>query len=512
MLIAKKIPTARALLVAAVLVLPCAATAQPGATPRGALVLTGVRALTEAKVRGLAGSPPPNPGRREDWAYGAAQRIVRTYHKRGYAFARAFWTVQPDGVVWLHVDEGVVSRVVFDGASDIQSVLMRVDLSLPFDTVHGPTLDLAVAELREKYGFQHIEWQVVESDDLVSMPTGQQVVQQVLRIRIEQEESFGWGASVALDSTWGLLPTASVSVRSLAFEDDSLHAALEVGVPYRRYVFDAEPKAQWVHGWLGLEWRLPSITDGVLAPFAAVSVELSQFGRSDRGIEGSLMLRGGAIGGLVLRVTSALSVSLGAGAHLVRLYDEASLESLDEDTVRGVLRLAGDLGWTPRELRRDYQGLVRLTVEGALSAEARPLVTAALDAREVVKLGQHAIIFRQRAVTMAGDLRFFDEVPLAGETMRVFFANRWWLRETLQAEVAARFGVWGDSLSLGVFLDGAVFGDRTGGGVRATGAFGGGPGVHALFWDLFALDLYYGFGLDRVGFAHNLSFSLRTVF
>ena len=328
----------RATLIAVLLVLACTTESRAESPVTDALVLTGVRALTEAKVRRLAGGPPDDRARLDDWAYTATRRIVSTYHRRGYTYARAFWAVQPDDTVWLHVDEGVMSRVLFDGTSDLQAVVMRVDLSLPFDTVHGPTLDLAVAELGEKYGLHHVEWEVLETDDLETMPTGQEVTQQVLRIRIEQEESFGWGASVALDSSWGLLPTGSVSVRGLAFEDDSLHADLAVGVPYRRYIFDAEPKAQWVHGRIGLEWRLPTIAWGVLAPFAASSVALSQSGRSDVGFESFLVLRDGLLGGLALHANDALTVSIGIGADLVRLYDvtQTSLDPVDADTVRGV--------------------------------------------------------------------------------------------------------------------------------------------------------------------------------
>lgn len=507
---------ARALLVVAILALTSAAWAQEDPPPApDAFALTGVRVLSEAKVRRLAGKPPRAREKLDDWAYSAARRIVDTYHKRGYTYARAYWVVRPDGVTWMHVDEGVMSRIVFEGVSDLQSVLMHVDLSLPFDTLHEPTLELALQELRVKHGLHHVEWEVVETDEFETVPTGQEVPQQVLRIRIEQEETFGWGASVGLDSTWGLLPTGSVSVRGLAFEDDSMHADIAVGVPYRRYLFDAEPKAQWVHGRLGLEWRLPNIAFGALAPLVGGSVALSQYGRSDIGLESYLVLRGDVLGGLSLLPVTGLTITLGAGVDVVRLYDVTQLTSagpLNQDTVRGLLRLTTEAILTPNELRRDHTTLLQLAVEGAFSEDAQLMLHLVADGREVMRFGPHALIFRQRVVYMTGDVRFFDEVPIGGETMRVFFAGRWWLRESGQAEVAARFSIWGDSLGIGAFIDGAVFGDRTLSGVRATGAFAGGPSLHFLFMDMVALDVYYGFGLDRVGFEHNLSFSMQTVY
>ena len=507
---------AKALFVALVLAMASTARVEGDPTPPpGSFALTGVRVLTEIKVRRLAGKPPRDPEQLDDWAYGAGRRIVDTYHRRGYLYARAFWVVQPDGVVWMHVDEGVMSRIVFEGTSDYQSMLMHVDLSLPLDTFHGPTVELALKELREKYGLQHVSCEVIETDELEPVPTGQEVRQHVLLIHVEQEESFGWGASVGLDSSWGLVPTGSVSVRGVAFDDDSLHADITVAVPYRRYLFDAEPKAQWVHGRLGLAWKLPTIALGALSPFVAGTVALSRNGRSDIGLESYLVLRGGAIGGLVLLPVTGLTVSLGTGVDVVRLYDETTSVAggpVDDDTVRGLLQFGTEVVLTPRELRQDYRGLLQLAVVGALSEDALWLFQLVADGRELVKFGHHALIFRQHVVYMTGDVRFFDEVTVAGETMRVFFSNRWWLRETAQAEVALRLAIWGDTLGIGAFVDGAVFGDRTLPGVRATGAFGGGPSLHVLFMDLMALDVYYGFGLDRVGFEHNLSFSLQTVF
>ena len=39
-----------------------------------------------------------------------------------------------------------------------------------------------------------------------------------------------------------------------------------------------------------------------------------------------------------------------------------------------------------------------------------------------------------------------------------------------------------------------------------------GPSLHLLILDLFALDIFYAFGFAPVGFDHNISFSLQTVF
>jgi hypothetical protein len=271
-----------------------------------------------------------------------------------------------------------------------------------------------------------------------------------------------------------------------------------------------------VHGLLSTGWRLPSFADGLLAPTLEASLALSRYGREDAGVRDFLGLRPVVIAGLVIQPVSALRISFGVGTEMVWLHDveltEEGPHANAGDIIRGVTRIGLEVDLPPNELRADYRSFVRLVVAGGLSDEETLVLHTTLDGRQTFHLGGHVLILRERALYMTGDVRFFDEAPLPGDTMRVFFSNRWWLREAGQLEVAPRFAVYTDTVALGLFADGAVFLDRRDDDPVLAGAFGGGPSVHFLLFDLLALDLYYGFGVDVEGFAHNLSFSLTTPF
>jgi hypothetical protein len=96
--------------------------------------------------------------------------------------------------------------------------------------------------------------------------------------------------------------------------------------------------------------------------------------------------------------------------------------------------------------------------------------------------------------------------------MRTFFGNRYWVRETAQLEIAFRGSIWRDKVKLGVFGDLAGFRDRTQAKRPFVNAESFGPSMHFVFMDQFSLDLYYAFGFAPVGFSHNFSLSLQSVF
>ena len=96
--------------------------------------------------------------------------------------------------------------------------------------------------------------------------------------------------------------------------------------------------------------------------------------------------------------------------------------------------------------------------------------------------------------------------------MRVFFAGRYWAREAIQTQAEFRFSINKDTFMISLFSDLSVMRDRS--QRRPTFGIGEGfgPGVHALLFDLIAIDFYYGFGFDRYGFDHNYYLSISTVY
>jgi len=135
-----------------------------------------------------------------------------------------------------------------------------------------------------------------------------------------------------------------------------------------------------------------------------------------------------------------------------------------------------------------------------------------LTGQAVMSVGRHRFIVRGRSALLAGDVRFWDEMQLAGDYQRVFFGNRYWVQQAAQLETAYRVQMWRDGFAVGLFHDTSLFMDRSQAIHRPTVVDAFGPSVHFLLLDTFALDIYAGFGFAPVGFDQTVTFALQTIF
>jgi len=412
-------------------------------------------------------------------------------------------------------------RVVFVGANTYRALLMRVDVNLPGDVFHRRTLDEELVALKAKYGLLNVYYGVRESSQPAETElTRPELAQRILTIYVVAPERFGWDLGIELQARWGLLPTVGVTVPDVLLADDRFHAEVAVAVPYREYAFQEAPAFQWVHGALGLGYRFPWFLDGHVAPAVVASTAVSQYHRADVGLGRFYLLRTTAAARGLLAFPPRFGLSLGVGLdHALVFLAERTAGDPEElrdpgdlDELRYTVLLDATLALATEVLRRDQRDELGLSVRFASAGAGDWMVDTRLSSQLWFHLGPHDLLFQARGLYLVGDVRFWDEEALGGSYQRVYFGNRYWVREAAQLVVAARFAVWGNVLKLGLFHDGSVFGDRTGGGHRPGLANAFGPSLHSLFFDFVAFDLYYGFGFDQRGFDHALSFELRTVF
>ncbi len=496
----------------ALLLAPRADAAPP--SPR--LAITGTRLLPEAVAREAAGPPSAELG----WAEGAAARIVKAYQERDYRLARAWHRRQRDGTLRIHVDEGQV-RVVFSGVGSFAAFFFRLGLTLPHDVFHRGTVEAAIEGLRKKHDLLHIYYRVKESSEHEINPLGEAVPQRVLQIFAVTRELTGFGLDVEMSATWGILPTVSYSRVGLLFKGDHFRTSAAVAFPYRRYLFDEDPKFQWVHGGAELGYRTPRFLFRRIAPRLDASSFVSRFARADLGLSSYHTLRVTGLASLSIVLAEPLELSLGGGVDYVRVFESEQLpgssvapELLDgPGTVRGLARVGLRLEQVAELLRRDWRRFVWLRLDVASSQEQRFLLGAEAQGQFFFGRGRHRLFVRGRGLLFAGEVRFWDDLPLAGDHQRVFFGDAYWVREAAQLELAYRIGIWSDWVDLGLFHDLSVFADRTRPGRPVAVVNGFGPSLHLLAWDLFSFDFYLGFGFAPVtGFDHTLSFSVQTIF
>lgn len=499
-----------ALLLAAGLLAPSrTAVAQGGAPP---LLLRGADQLPEAELRAVVGKVPQSLVGRRAWAERAVQRIGALYRRRGYAYARVWWRCDDRGRLTIDVDEGKMG-LAFVGASSLQALLYQIDVYLPGGVFHVGTLERALAELRRKHDLLTVYYRVSEGRPFQENRLGTAVPQRRLRIFILTRERFGWDLGLALDPLWGLVPRGGVRLRDAVLRDDRASARLRIAVPHRRFIVDESPSFQWVHGRFEAAYRLPKLFGAPLAPTLEGMTELSRYSRTDGLIARYFAYRGELFATLRLLPARWLTLGAGAGVAFTRAFQLVSREELGQrQLLRYVLRSSGEVGFGNEALlRRDQRTRMGLAVALALARDQRPLLSTRFSGQYVLPLGRGELRLRGRLLHLSGSVRFWDEEPLAGDYLRAFFDNRYWVREAGQLGLAGRWNA-SRAVQLGIFHDAALFRDRSRAWRPAALANGFGPSLHFLLFEQFMLDLYYAFGFAPVGFDHNFSLTLRSAF
>jgi hypothetical protein len=501
-----------------------------GAIPDGGVVGDSATATSSVHVQ-VSGSilpskvvhdavwpAPADDSHLAEWAAAACNRIVQAYHANGYDYARAWFSLEEQNLVWIYVDPGHM-HVAFVGVGGVGAALFRLSLNLPSNVFYKPTVEHALQELKEKYGLVNITYKVRDLGESQITPFGPMVPDRLLQIYVVSREFLGWSLDVSVSATWGLVPAVSYHRASLLLDDDRLFTRVEFAFPYRRYLTEEEPRLRWVHGGFDAAYRLPRRLQGQLALRLETSLYLSQYDRPDLAIKTYDFLRSTTVPALVF-IRPFMEVSLGAGADVVSIFQvtRTSANATDNPalgdlkSVRALIRLVANLDPRALVMQRDQRPWLHLQVDTATSNIQKWLVTTTLTGQEVLSVGRHRFILRGRGALLAGDVRFWDEMQLAGDYQRVFFGNRYWVRQAAQLETAYRMHLWRDWFALGVFHDTSVFMDRSQPiqGTAVVDAFG--PSLHFLLLDTFALDFYAGFGFSPVGFDQTVTFALQTIF
>ena len=474
--------------------------------------------LPSEVVHEAMGPAPSDDTHMAKWAAAACKRIVQAYHAADYDYARAWFSLEEGKLIWIYVDPGRM-HVSFVGVGGVGAALFRLSFNLPSNIFHKPTVEHALQQLKEKFGLVNITYRVRDLGESQITPFGPMVPDQLLQIYVVSREFLGWSLDVSVSATWGVVPAVSYHHASLLLDDDRLYAKVAFAFPYRRYLTEEEPRLRWVHGGFDAAYRLPRRMQGQLALRLETSLYLSEYDRPDLAIETYNFLRSTTVPALVF-IRPFMELSLGAGADVVRIFQvkrasSSATESQklgDLQSVRALFRLVANLDPHAQVVQRDQRPWVHLQLDTATSNIQKWLVVTTLTGQAVSSMGRHRFIVRGRGAQLAGDVRFWDDMQLAGDYQRVFFGNKYWVRQAVQVETAYRMHLWRDWFALGVFHDTSLFMDRSQPIHRPTVVDAFGPSLHFLLFDTFALDIYGGYGLSPAGFDQTVTFALQTIF
>jgi hypothetical protein len=489
--------------------------------------VTGTALVPEEVAREAIGSGPSADDKLEDWGEKACRRIVDAYRKRGYGYARAWFSAnaQP-GVFWFYVDEGRM-RVVFIGIGSVGAFFYRLGLNLPGDVFQDQAVARALDELKTRYSLLNVYYRVREIDGEEESPFltafGRTEMlfasPRLLQVYIIRRETYGYALDLSVSAAWGITPAVSYSERQAFLVDDRLYGRVEFAFPFRQYLFEESPAFRWIHGGGKGSYRFPRFPSLPLAPRLDGSLFLSRFQRIDLNLDRYYVARGTFVPSLVM-VLPMSEISLGLGLDLARVFllrpEPGTPPPVDfpgqRTSVRPLVRATATVDFGSALYRRDQRTFVSLVADVGAQNFRHLNSGITLYGQYFQVLGRHRLIGRGRAVGLAGAVPFWDEVELAGEYQHVFFDNLYWVRQALQIELGYRINIWRHWFQVGALHDLSLFRDRTRPGSPWAAANAIGPSLEFLLFDLYALNLQEAIGFAPGHFRQTFSLSLRTIF
>jgi hypothetical protein len=164
--------------------------------------------LPSESLHEALGPAPPDDAHLAEWAAAACERIVQAYHAADYDYARAWFSLELDKLIWIYVDPGRM-HVSFVGVGGVGAALFRLSLNLPSNVFHKPTVEHALQELKEKYGLVNITYRVRDLGESQITPFGAMVPDRLLQIYVVSREFLGWSLDVSVSAAWGVVPAMS---------------------------------------------------------------------------------------------------------------------------------------------------------------------------------------------------------------------------------------------------------------------------------------------------------------
>jgi len=461
------------------------------------------------------GAPPEDPVEWAQWAEGATARITAMYVGEGFPAARAWFALRDDQVT-IEVDEGQIHRITFVGANAIEKVIYSDNVHLLAGILYEPVLLESLRVLQETHGLRNVTYSVAEGDEYLPNRLGFVVPERILTVYLIGEEDKGWGVGFEVEAPWGLMLRGSYDAPELLARGDHFTTRLALAFPVHQYVIEEEPKFRWIYGKYGLDYRFAPFGQGRVSPLITARASLARFQRTDLGIESVLVNQNGLQASLQIQASRAVRQTFGLRVENAQVIDVDFLDgegTFDEPRTafRGTLVTETEVEFDDGTLRSDLRDRLWVAANLAVNPEGDLLLRANLEGQWAIAVGRNDLLLRTRGLYITGDVRFYHERQLASSTQRVFFADRYWVREAGQLEVAFRKRIR-RNIKLGLFHDLSVFVNRLDPDLPLALANGGGPSLHLLLLDQFAFDFYYGVGLSPDGLGHNMYLKLRSVY
>jgi hypothetical protein len=435
----------------------------------------------------------------------------------GYALASVDGYLLDEAIV-LTVHEGQLEKVVFRGRLTYQMVRLKLALDVPYDVYNRPAIQRQIKHLCAQLGIVEPRLELVpthvvqhsgpQMDSLGEL--GTILGATLLRPRQQYElhvvfPETQWGDGVGLDLRVTALDGLELGVNyqgsSLLLADDRWRVGVMGGVGVRTYSGSPLYPSRL---FLEAQWYTPPFFS--VRSFLWLKAEGLARQRPDLQLENYLTVETELSANLEARPFRPVRLFLGLGLQQFLLFGQRAPTDLmvlppagpDEQRWRGFAQLGVELVFETGNARWDRRHALELQgrLWNNLSSPARVNFTELrLWWQKVVSFGWHDLWLIGRGAWLSGEVLYPFEQSLS-EDLRAVFGNVF-VRAVGGGTVEFRYSLSRDVFKLGVFLDGAAYGELQ----RATGTqtprlgLAVGPSFHALIEGMFQVNLALSFGV-----------------
>lgn len=447
-------------------------------------------------------------------------RLGRFLHRAGYDLATVRTRVTGEQIA-VEVDEGQLDKVIFLGGGAIETLRFKLDLSLPQRVFNRPQLERQLKELARRVGLAEFAYELVpvsapgkqfgpqldEIAPLDELPLFQPGRPYELHILIMPGPfRRGFSPELEIDSLEGYAIGGGYQGMKLVFPDDHWHVDGRVAGAVRNRLDTGATRLSFTRLSGDGTWEGPAISAGI-RPVLHGRVDLSDRQRADLRLESFKFATLDADLALRVRPSEMVRLSLGLGLERRFLFSAERLPDTVADTASvAQTRPFGEatlrVRLNPAELRRDRGH--EFGLEARLYGRGRSDHSGSVRLRghyqKMIPYGWNELWLDGHVEFRNGDTLFPEEQSIGGDPLRGPFGLVY-TRKLLSFGTEFRYSLLRDVFKVGLFHNAVVFGEIN----RATNtespllANSFGLGAHALIYDEFALDVWFGSGFEGGG-------------
>ena len=449
-----------------------------------------------------------------------ATRLRRFLRKAGYDLATVQTHLSGDQIA-VDVDEGQLDKVIFLGGGAIETLRFKFDFSLPERVFNRPQLERQLKELARRVGLAEFAYELVPVDvpatqlgpqldeiaPLDELPLFQPGRPYELHILIiPGPYRRGLSPELEIDSLEGYGIGADYQDLKLIFADDRWQLGGRVAGAVRNRLDTGATKLSFTRLTGDGTWVGPAFAAGI-RPMLSARVNLSDRQRGDLRLESFMFATLDGTASLRVKPSEQVLLAIGLGLERRLLYSAERLPDTTADTTpvaqtRPYGEAVLQVRLNPGELRRDrgHEMALEARLYGRGRADRPGSVRLLGRYQKLFMHGWNELWIESRGEYRDGDILFPEEQSIGGDPLRGPFGSVY-VRKLLSLGLEFRYSLLRDILKLGVFHNAVAFGaiDRKTGNESPLFADSFGLGAHALIYEEFALDAWFGWGFEGGG-------------